>query len=379
MRAQRPLGLAMSWPPLAVTFLIDVGIVVLVSNWPSEWRRDIAWWTGIGVAAVLTILVLVTVRGVRLGVLISRWVRNFFANPAPHLSAGRGSAIDHRRRYGHATVGVREHHGGLVAVVAMVAPVVGGSGRHSQPQPTAAELPIPAVAAGLRQFDVHLDWIDVISIADAKSPPTERRPDAWVVLRMTPTENVGSVIVRDSVASTMAAVAERIADDLARRQYDAWPLTADELGQLDEAVLAGLRAEDTAPRLRFLKQRNDDGDVDGYVTSFWVSPNDIDTDVFAGLWEIDAEATVIALRLLSRHHQVEVSAWVRFHSAEPLDKAVRKGLNRLTGRQLRAVADSLPVPARQPRLTLPARALEEDDPVALPLPQPEPKPVEANP
>ncbi|MGV0632939.1 type VII secretion protein EccE [Mycolicibacillus trivialis] len=379
MRAQSPVGLAMSWPPLALTFLVDVGIIVLVSNWPTEWRRDIAWWTGIGIVAALTMLVLITVRGVPLGVVLARWVRNFFTNPETQLTAGREPAIDHRRRFGHATVGIREHRGALVAVVALVAPVASGAGgRHSQPQSSMTELPIRAVADGLRQFDVHLDWIDVISTTAAGSPPAERGPDAWLVLRMTPTDNVGSVIVRDSVASTIAAVAERIADDMARRGFDAWPLTADEIGELDEVVLAGLRPEASKPRLRFLAQHDDDGDVDGYVTSFWLSPKDIDTDALTELWEVDAEATVIALRLLTRHNQVEVSAWVRFHTAERLEKSVWKGLNRLTGRQLRAVTDSLPVPARQPRLKLPARPLGDDDTAALPLPQPASGQVEAS-
>ncbi|BBY52985.1 type VII secretion protein EccE [Mycobacterium koreense] len=378
MKAQSPLGLVVSWPPLAVVFLVDVGIMTLVSNWPTQWRRDIAWWTGVGIAALVAILVLVTFRRVRLGVLIGTWLRNFFTKVEPALAVGRDAATDHRRRYGHATVGVRHHDGAVVAVVAVAAPVLAPNGRHSQPEAAMAELPIQAVAASLSQFDVHLDGIDVIALATADATPTERQPSAWLVLRMTPTANVGGVIVRDSVASTMAAVAERVADDLGRRRFDAWPLTADELSDLDDAVLGGV-SDDASPRLRFLKRRDGDGEVTGYATSFWLSPNDITADTLADLWDVDADLTVIGLRLLARHNQIEVCAWVRFHTAERLDKSVFKGLNRLAGRQLLAVAEIMPVPARQPRLVLPARALQDDDPAALPLPEPVLDTAEAGP
>ncbi|HTM83432.1 MAG TPA: type VII secretion protein EccE, partial [Mycobacterium sp.] len=259
MKAQRPLGLALAWLPIVVVFLLDVAIMVLVSNWPDAWRRDIAWWSGVGVAAVVALAVLLTYRGVPVGKLAVDWVRNFFTKVEPKLTDGRAPAVDHRRRYGHATVGLREDRGAVVAVVAVAAPVAAPSGRHSQPEVGETRLPVRAIADGLRQFDVHLDGIDIVTVATRDAGPAQRRPGTWLVLRMNPQRNVGAVAVRDSVASTMAAAAERIADDLSRRRIEAWPLTADELGELGTVVLAGLKPADSALRLRFIKQSDGDG------------------------------------------------------------------------------------------------------------------------
>lgn len=377
MKAQRRLGLALAWLPSLVVFLIGVAIMVLVSNWPDAWRRDIAWWTGVGIAAAVALAVLLTYRGVPVGKLVVDWVRNFFTKVEPKLTAGRTPVIDHRRRYGRATVGLREDRGAVVAVVAVSAPVVVSSGRHSQPDVAETRLPVQAIADGLRQFDVHLDGIDIITVATGAAAPAKPRPGAWLVLRMNPERNVGAVVVRDSVASTMAAAAERIADDLGRRQIEAFPLTADELSELDTVVLAGLEPADSRVRLRFIKQSDGTDHPPGYVTSFWLSPKNIDGATLDQLGESDTDATVLTVRLRPRHGQVLVSAWVRYHSADRLKKTVWKGLNRLAGRQLPAVAASLPVPA--PRsLRLPTRVLDDDNGLTVLLRQSVPaSPVEA--
>lgn len=375
MKAQRPVGLALAWTPLTAVFLVDVAILVLVSNWPEVWRRDIAWWTGVGIAAAAALLVLVTYRGVPLGRLVLSWIRNFFVKPAPKLAAGHTTPAEHRHRFGHATVGVRQYRGALVAVVAVAAPAEPTTGRHSQVEAAAAELPVAAIAAGLRQFDVRLDGIDIVSVdAEAATAsgeaPGERPPGAWLVLRMDPQRNVDAATVRDSVAAMLAAAAERIAEDLGRRRFDAWPLNADELADLDATVLAGLRPAETRVRLRFLKQVSGK-ECDGYVSSFWISPKDLAPETFDELWLAGVDATVLTIRLTPRDNQVAVSAWVRYHSAEPLAKENWRGLNRLTGRQLPAVLTGLPVPGRQRLLRLPGRVLAENDPLTLPLRQPD--------
>ncbi|ORX07352.1 type VII secretion protein EccE [Mycolicibacillus trivialis] len=409
MKAQSPLGLALSWLRLVVVFLLAVAVMAVVSNWPDAWRRDIAWWSGIGVVAAIAVLALITFRGMPLATLIARWFGNFFRDAETELTAGRTAAIDHRHRFGHATVGVREHDGMLVAAVA-----VGAPGEN-----TDGALPVRAIAAGLRQFDVRLDGIDIVSV-NTTAPPAvengiEHRPTTWLVLRMDPQQNVDAVTVRDSLAATIAAAAERVAEDLGRRRLDAFPLTAAELAELDDAVLAGLQPDGLVPRLRFAKRYDgsaaagkraagtkhpegkhaegkhaetrrarsrraepvarDRKNPDGYATSFWVSPKDLDTETLDKVWQLDADATVLTVRLIPRHYQVEVSAWVRYHTTERISKEQRRGLNYLIGRQLRAVTAALPVPAVQPVLTVPARALSDDDPLAVSLRHPTEVPV----
>jgi len=232
---------------------------------------------------------------------------------------------------------------------------------------------VAVIAAGLRQFDVRLDAIDIVSVrkrhvaeaADPSAPPTvDDRPagierGTWLVLRMDPQHNVAAVAVRDSIASTLAAAAERLAGDLDGQRCAARPLTADELAEVDTAVMAGLEPTSTRPGLRHLKH------FDGYATSFWVSPQDITSETLDRLWLHDTDATVVTIRLTAAAGRAEVSAWVRYQSEERLGKDVRAGLNRLVGRQLAAVRASLPAPAKSPLLVVPARALRDDEPLAV--------------
>ena len=62
----------------------------------------------------------------------------------------------------------------------------------------------------------------------------------WLVLRMNPQHNVAAVAARDSVACTLVAATERLAQDLDGRSCAARPLTADEIVEVDDAVLADL-------------------------------------------------------------------------------------------------------------------------------------------
>lgn len=103
-----------------------------------------------------------------------------------------------------------------------------------------------------------------------------RRGKTWLVLRMDPQHNVAAVATRDSLASTFAAVTERLAEALDGRNFVARPLIGDELAEVDHAT----------PQTR---QR--------YATSFWLSPQDINSETLAQLWSADADATVLTIRV----------------------------------------------------------------------------------
>jgi type VII secretion protein EccE len=295
-----------------------------------------------------------------------------YPDPEATLSPGCTPAIDHRRRFGRTVVGVREHQGQLVTVIAVDEPADAPSQQQRQTV-SSGTLPVAAVAAGLRQFDVRLDAIDIVSVqkrhvceaADPSAPPTaDDRPAGvqrrtWLVVRMDPQHNVAAVTARDSVASTLAAATERLAGDLHGRRCTARPLTGDELAEVDTAIAAGLRTASTRPGWRHLKH------FDGYANSFWVSPRDITSETLDWLWLHDTDATVVTIRLTATAGGAEVSAWVRYHSKELLGKDVWAGLNRLTGRQFAAVRASLPAPAKRPPLVVPARALSEHEQLAV--------------
>lgn len=367
MKAQHALGLNLSWMRVTAVFLIGVGILVLAGRWPGDPKAaDYVWWSGVAVVVLVALIALVTYRRVPISTMWAAWVADQFTDPEAALHRGRTAAVDHHRRFGRESVGVREHQGRLVAVIAVggrLAPATGRHGRDSE-----AILHVERLAAGLRQFDVRLDSIDVVSVGTRKAPraaddadvdenpsmPDHRR--TWVVLRMDPQHNVNAVAARDSLAATLTAATERLAEEIDGRQLSAQVLRADEFDAVDEAVLAGLEA--TQLRHRLFRARHA-----GHVTSFWVSPADINPENVEHLWYPETDATVVTVRL-SRGggRTTEVSVLARYHSAEKPSGNVRSALNRFVGRrQLEAVCASLPAPTAHQRMSVPGRDLQHGE------------------
>jgi type VII secretion protein EccE len=378
MKAQREYGLALSWPRVTVVFLIDVALLVIASHLPESWQQNhAAFWVAVALAALVTIVALVTNGGVPISSAPIARVRNWYADPEA-LTVGCTPAIDHRRRFSRETVGVREYDGQLVGVIAIEGAVDVPSGRHRHRDALPATMPLEAVIEALRQFDVRLDSVDIVSVGtrragngvrsavqDDSGPAGDRRPleerKTWLVLRMDPLHNVQAVATRDSVASTLAAATERLAHDLDGRSCSARPLTADEIVDVDDAVLAGLQPAHIRPYWRYLKT------PDGFVTSFWVSPSDISSETLQELWLTDADVTVMTIRLIADGREADVAVWVRYHSDRRLRKETFSGLNRLTGRQLGAVAASIPAPSSRRPLPMPSRILDDGEGILVPV------------
>jgi type VII secretion protein EccE len=389
MKAQRKFGLALSWPRVTAVFLIDIVILVLASHCPQSWQANhhVAWWVGVGIAAIVTLLSLVTYHGLTVASGLGAWLWDWSADPGSALAAGCTPAIDHQRRFGRDTVGVREYRDRLVTAIGVEDREDDPSGRHRH-RAAEATLPVAAVAQGLRQFDIHLDGIDIVSVQVRRGGnaaeltaledwgpeewdvvgdrPASYQRRTWLVLRLNPQRNVAAVAARDSLASTLVAATERLAQDLDGPTCAARPVTADELAEIDSAVLADLEPTWSRPGWRYLKHFN------GFVTSFWLSPSHIDSERLDQLWLPDSPdigATVVTVSLVSRAGRPQVSAWVRYHSDSRLPRAVWAGLNRLTGRQLAAVRASMPAPTTRPPLVVPSRELHDDEDLVLPVSQ----------
>lgn len=378
MKSQRRFGLSLSFPRLTTVFLVDVVIMAVASHCPESWQGTyrIAFWVGVGLAVLITLLALVTYHGLTVTSGLATWLWDWSADPGSALAAGCTPAIDHQRTFGRDTVGVREYQGQLVTVIAVNGGEDDPASRHRlrASRPT---LLVQAVASGLRQFDIHLDDIDIVSLKVrrggnaaelsklddwgpeewevANDQPTSYVRRTWLVLRMNPQRNVAAVAARDSLASTLVAATERLAQDLDGLTCAARPLTAEGLAEVDRAVLADLEPTWSRPGWRRLKHFN------GFVTSLWLTPSDITTDKLEELWEDDTFATVLTIRLTSRGGRPQVSAWVRYHTEKRLRRNVSSGLNRLTGRQLAAVRASLPAPTARTLLVVPSRPLRADD------------------
>lgn len=362
MKAQHAVGLRLSWPRAVVVFLLDVGLLVAARHWPGDPRHaSPAWWTGVGVAAVLTAVALISYHRVPLGsALVARLVDRY-AEPEPIIDAENFTVTDHRRRYGREPVGVREHRGRLVTVIAVAEREAPAAGRHRRGTDEPVALPVGTVAAALRQFDVELDRIDIVSV---RAGGAEGR-ETWLILRMDPHRNVPAVAARDSVAAVMAAATERLAQDLDGRDITARALTADEFAAVDTAVLAGLQSR---------RQK----EPPQFVTNAWVTPADIDSQNLEQLWSPDVDAAVLTVSLTPVSNRTQIAVLVRYHSAERLTKEQRAGLNRFIGRRLSAIYPSLPIPEPGPRLVVPARELRDDEQLALALHPVERQPAAAS-
>jgi type VII secretion protein EccE len=378
MKAQREYGLDLSWPRITVVFLIDVALLVIASRLPQSWQAGhAAFWVAVALAVIVTVVALVTNGGVPVASAPIARVRNWYADPEA-LTVGCTPAIDHRRRFSKETVGVREYDGQLVGVISVEGTGEAAPGRHRHRDALPAAIPLEVVINALRQFDVRLDSVDIVSVGtrqgskgvraaaqDDFGATDGRRPleecHTWLVLRMDPLHNVQAVAARDSVACTVAAATERLANDLDGQGCPARPLTADEILAVDDAVLAGLQPAHIRPFWRYLKT------PDSYVTSFWVSPSDINSETLSGLWSADADVTVLTIRVIAEGHAADVSAWVRYHSDKRLRKEAFSGLNRLTGRQLGAVAASLPAPSSHRPLPMPSRTVGNGEDILVPV------------
>jgi len=387
MRAQHSLGLNLAWLRVTTVFLIDIGILWVAGHWPAQLgTAERAWWPAVGVAAVLTTAALITHRRVPLTAIVLARLFDRFANPAAFLTEGRTPGFDHRRRYSREVVGVREYRGRLVSVIAIPAAPTETAGRHRRVPPPAPTLPVELVAAALRQFDVRLDGIDIVSVRTCDSPDdeegtdtvavnvpgTSRAQDNWLILRMDPMHNTEAVAVRDSVAATLAVATERLARDLGERHLDARILSADEFDQVDAALLAGLQPTQIRRRHRRLKQKEHKGPKH-FAATFWMSPRDISTENLERLWLPETDTTAVTVRLTPRQRDTDVAVLVRYHSASRLRRNVTAGLNRLNGRQLTALRTSLPTPTQR-TLAVPARVLNGQESLQVSLGDTAPQP-----
>ncbi|MBS9536076.1 type VII secretion protein EccE [Mycobacterium sp. M1] len=374
MKAQHTFGLKLSWLRVTVIFLIDIAILALAKHWPDALgSADRARWPGVGLAVVITAAALITHRRVPLTAAVVARAADRFASPAAALTAGRTAASDHQRRYSREVVGIRQHHGHLVTVIGIETPV--STGRHSGAPTQAAVLPVELVAVGIRQFDVRLDGIDIVSVQTADDPDGEPGASGshrrtWLILRLDPLRNAGAIAARESVAATLTAATERLAHSLNERRIDARILSADEFADVDAALLAGLQPGRIRRRRRRLKQKEHKGPRQ-YAATFWVSPRDITSANLERLWLRETDATVVTVRLAAHRNRTTISVLVRFHRASRLRRKAYAGLNRLNGRQLTALRTSMPAPGHR-TLALPTRTVDGDETLQVPLAAPAP-------
>src|SRR5258708_32174419 len=150
MKAERRFGLGLSGSRVTAVFLIDIVIMVVVSHCPDSWqgKYHIAWWVGVGLAVIVTLLSLVPQHGLTMTSGLAGWLWDWAADPGTTLAAGCTPALDYQRRFGRDKVGVREYEGRLITVIALDGDDEAAvRHRHRSSQP--ASLLVRSVATGL--------------------------------------------------------------------------------------------------------------------------------------------------------------------------------------------------------------------------------------
>ena len=367
MRAQLPVGIVASWSRWAIAF-----VAVMAVLWAGTWfAGPAARWSAITLAAVLAALIVLTWRRLPLASVTAGRVRPRRIRPAL-LDPTRGAVtVDHRPVWTAAPAAIRADGDDVVAVVAVDGPAHPPSVFDRARVESATFVPVSVIAAALRQFDVTLAGIDIITVGRRRAPRSHHPYSAtytamvgdhaamglrrtWCVLRINRIDNAAAVVCRDSVAATLAACAGRLAAELSGRGIAARVLDATELVAVDTDLAAGV-GPDPRPGWGDLRHGG------GAVSAFWVSPADISTDTLDRIWVPDTDATAVAVQLRpAAAGATEIGVLVRYSTPTPLPASPLDGLNPFSARHDAAVRAGLAT-AAVPALRAPHRRLGPAD------------------
>lgn len=370
MRARPPLGVSASWPRWAAAFVTVTGILYL----GSRFRGPGPMWGAIAAAVLAAVLIVVTWRLLPLTSVLRR--RLSPTRPAPTLLDTTAPA-DIAPLWDNTPAAVRAAGDDVVAVVAIDGPDNPPSVFDRNRVESATFIPLDVLAVALRQFDVRLSGIDVLSVGRRRASRAhhpyaatytgmigdhaamgQRR--SWCVLRMNRIQNATAIASRDSVASTLAACAARLAAELSGRKITARVLDAAELADVDVLLGAGIGAE---PRPGWGDLRHGAGSVSAY----WMTPKDITTENLDRIWVPDSDATAVAVQLRpTEDGGAEVGVIVRYSTPTALASPPVDGLNSLSGRHGLAVRAGL-ADAPDPQLRVPYRRVGDDEDIHIPL------------
>lgn len=372
MRPTFAIGLALGWRRVTAVFVAVVAVLWVGTLFYGRAALPVAASVA-GLAATLAVL---TWRGATLTSLVARWASRY-RRGRKWLTTAVAPAGEHELQWTQTSAAIRSAGRDLVAVVAVDGPSHIPSVLDHHRVQSAATLPVGVIADALRQFDVTLSGIDILSVGRRRAAKTHHhyaatyssivgdhpavgRRRTWCVLRMNSLDNVKAVACRQSVAATLAACAQRLAVELSARHCPARVVDAAELADIDELLTAGV-GEQARPRWGGVRNES------GYLTGYWVSPRDISTATLDRLWAPDSDSTATAIQLRpARGGATTIGVLVRYGTGGPLREPPLTGLNPLSGRHDLAVRASMadaPVPA----VTAPHRVLKSDEELRAPI------------
>ena len=219
-------------------------------------------------------------------------------------------------------------------------------------------VPVQALVDCLRQFDITLDSIDVLSqgarsqghsqvaaVYDAVLGPLPAiaQRNVWIAVRFDPARCAGAVRRRgggrDGILRTATTATRRVANRLTESGLRTRVLSASEIGQATNQLTDGVSLATVEETWRTCREGR------FRLRSFAIKPRMLTTGGLGLLWTIPSYSTTVCLSL--RHDRVRGPIQVRGLARFDPHGRVRihlADLTHLRGHQFSALAASLPVP-----------------------------------
>ena len=311
------------WPALAAgVFVAVLGLVVTFSG--------LALWQWIGLAW--------------------RWLRH--RRRKSSLADGGDVEVD------GAPVGVIIDRHTVITMVAVWGKQYIPTLLHARHAETPNTVPLTVIAEQMRRFGLAVD-VDVVcegrrTGTDAYAGlyatflgarPAAGKRSTTLVLRLDTraADTTTGLLWRRNTAEAAAAVTARMVRALRQSGCRARVLTA---AQMHEAAVASLGGPEDATQVYRDEWSTLHRPGRGYVTSYYLSAEDVRALQIDEVWSYPAEHTTLVVALRRHGAQVRASAVVRLRTGQPLTSAPALVLNRFTGRQWDALTLTLPGRAR---------------------------------
>ncbi|MEC3913273.1 type VII secretion protein EccE [Nocardia sp. CDC160] len=358
---------------LPLRLVIPVGLIGVVASLVAVALKA-PWWAAVIAGVVPALIGLAPVGGVPVGLRIGRWVA-YRWKQARRKSFAENALIDVPLPDGGGSCGLRWDGNLLTTMLRIDPPPDTLTKLRRGSLSTDQLLPLHEIAACLRQYDVELHSVDVISTGTrtasteavlsgyaASIAPLGRLYDEilgplpaiahrtmWLVLRLNPLANAKAVDNRgggpEGALRSALVATRRVANRLAGHGITASVLTTSEMTSALRELTRGIPVNE-------FTENPDNLEHNGiHLTSYQIDPQLFNSDGLAKIWAVRSLATTVTVRLQpvpepnAKPGQpasiIEVDARVRYDTPYEHGEPPVAGLKELPRRQMWALMDIL--------------------------------------
>lgn len=163
------------------------------------------------------------------------------------------------------------------------------------------------------------------------TPPYAGQRETWLIVRISDVDNVEALQGRTSVGAAALAAAQRISAAMRQRGIRAKVATATDIVEMERRL--GRSALEVSNR-RWRSVRADNG----WLTTYWYSPDDIDTEKLTQVWSARADGIIQNITLFA---DGSATATVTVRTPQPPTTPLTTMQRTLPGQQAQALAANL--------------------------------------